>query len=189
MKFRSIIAGPGLALVTAPGAQAETWKLAVTDVEGMERKQVELGPFKDALETATGESLVFLGVSLRTAATEAARVVRTAILEDRAAIVPGIGPGEPHRDRASERQGKTPHHRRPVMTRTDTPHDHWNTEGANIKADRQWRMPEGDVMRWAETLAPVSGFEILWPEQREHEKPGSWRRRWSTCTATPLNGR
>jgi len=73
MKFRSIIAGAVLAITTAVTAQAENWKIAVTDVEGMERLQLEWGPFKDALETATGDSFEFFAVNSRTAAAEALR--------------------------------------------------------------------------------------------------------------------
>lgn len=73
MKFRSILAGATLAITAAVAAQAETWKLAVTDVEGMERLQLEWGPFKDALEAATGDSFEFFAVNSRTAAAEALR--------------------------------------------------------------------------------------------------------------------
>ncbi|SMX27668.1 Phosphate-import protein PhnD precursor [Pelagimonas phthalicica] len=73
MKLRSILAGAVLAASAAFAAQAETWKLAVTDVEGMERLQLEWGPFKDAIEAATGESFEFFAVNSRTAAAEALR--------------------------------------------------------------------------------------------------------------------
>ena len=73
MKFRSFVAGVALAVTTALGAQAETWRLAVTDVEGMERLQLEWGPFKEALESATGETFEFFAVNSRTAAAEALR--------------------------------------------------------------------------------------------------------------------
>ncbi|MEM8730642.1 MAG: PhnD/SsuA/transferrin family substrate-binding protein [Pseudomonadota bacterium] len=73
MKVLSIFAGAALALTSAFAAQAETWKMAVTDVEGMERLQLEWGPFKEALETATGETFEFFAVNSRTAAAEALR--------------------------------------------------------------------------------------------------------------------
>lgn len=73
MKLRSMIAGVALTAVSAFAAQAETWKLAVTDVEGMERLQLEWGPFKDALEAATGDAFEFYAVNSRTAAAEALR--------------------------------------------------------------------------------------------------------------------
>ena len=73
MKFKSLILGLGIAAVSAISATAETWKLAVTDVEGMERLQLEWGPFKEALETATGETFEFFAVNSRTAAAEALR--------------------------------------------------------------------------------------------------------------------
>lgn len=73
MKFKSLVLGLGLAAATAFGATAETWKLAVTDVEGMERLQLEWGPFKTALEDATGDTFEFFPVNSRTAAAEALR--------------------------------------------------------------------------------------------------------------------
>ncbi|MEO0654548.1 MAG: PhnD/SsuA/transferrin family substrate-binding protein [Pseudomonadota bacterium] len=73
MKFKSIVLGLGLAAFSAATVAAETWKLAVTDVEGMERLQLEWGPFKEALEAATGESFEFYAVNSRTAAAEALR--------------------------------------------------------------------------------------------------------------------
>lgn len=73
MKFKATVLGLGLATVAAFGATAETWKLAVTDVEGMERLQVEWGPFREALEAATGETFEFFAVNSRTAAAEALR--------------------------------------------------------------------------------------------------------------------
>jgi ABC-type phosphate/phosphonate transport system substrate-binding protein len=54
-------------------ATAETWRLAVTDVEGLERLQTEWGGFKAALEAATGETFEFFPVASRTAAAEALR--------------------------------------------------------------------------------------------------------------------
>ena len=73
MKFKSIVLGAALVAATAFSAAAETWKLAVTDVEGMERLQLEWGPFKEALEAATGETFEFFPVNSRTAAAEALR--------------------------------------------------------------------------------------------------------------------
>lgn len=63
----------GLAALSAFGAKAETLRLAVTDVEGTERLQLEWGPFKDALEAATGDTFEFYAVNCRTAAAEALR--------------------------------------------------------------------------------------------------------------------
>ncbi len=73
MKFNALLLALGVSAVSALGAAAESWKLAVTDVEGMERLQVEWGPFKSALEAATGETFEFLAVNSRTAAAEALR--------------------------------------------------------------------------------------------------------------------
>lgn len=73
MKFKSVLLGLGLAAASAVSTFADTWKLAVTDVEGMERLQLEWGPFKDAMEAATGDSFEFFAVNSRTAAAEALR--------------------------------------------------------------------------------------------------------------------
>jgi len=71
----ALAAGAGLAL-GATAATAETYALAVTDVEGLERLQVEWGPFKEALEEATGDTFEFFAVNSRTAAAEALRAER-----------------------------------------------------------------------------------------------------------------
>lgn len=73
MRLNSLILGLGLVTVSAFGAAAAEWKIAVTDVEGMERLQLEWGPFRDALETATGDTFAFFPVNSRTAAAEALR--------------------------------------------------------------------------------------------------------------------
>ena len=73
MKIKTLVLGASLVALSAAAAAAETWKLAVTDVEGMERLQLEWGPFKDALETATGDTFEFFAVNSRTAAAEALR--------------------------------------------------------------------------------------------------------------------
>lgn len=54
-------------------AQAQTIKLAVTDLVGLEELQREFGPFKAELERASGLSIDFLPVTNRTAALEALR--------------------------------------------------------------------------------------------------------------------
>ncbi len=73
MIIRSLIAGVVLGATAAISAAAEDWRLAVTDVEGMERLQLEWGPFKEALEAATGDTFAFFPVNSRTAAAEALR--------------------------------------------------------------------------------------------------------------------
>jgi phosphonate transport system substrate-binding protein len=73
MRLKSFVLGTALAAISAVSAAAEDWKLAVTDVEGLERLQVEWGPFKAALEDATGETFEFFPVNSRTAAAEALR--------------------------------------------------------------------------------------------------------------------
>lgn len=74
--IRSLLAAAAAALLLASTAHAETYRLAVTDVEGLERLQTEWGPFKAALEKATGHSFAFFPVASRTAAAEALRAKR-----------------------------------------------------------------------------------------------------------------
>jgi phosphonate transport system substrate-binding protein len=54
MRISTILTAATLALATTGLAQAENFKLAITDVEGLERLQTEWGPFKSALEQASG---------------------------------------------------------------------------------------------------------------------------------------
>jgi phosphonate transport system substrate-binding protein len=75
MSLKSLLIGTAMAVATANASFAETWSIAVTDVEGLERLQAEWGPFKAALEAATGETFDFFPVSSRTAAAEALRGV------------------------------------------------------------------------------------------------------------------
>ena len=63
--------GAGLLATTA--SAAETIRLAVTDVEGMEQLQREYGGFVEELEKATGFDVEFTPVNNRTAAVEAMR--------------------------------------------------------------------------------------------------------------------
>ena len=61
-----------LALATAAAASAqETIRFAVTDIDGMEALQREMGPFKAAFEAASGLTVEFFPVSGRTVAVEA----------------------------------------------------------------------------------------------------------------------
>lgn len=61
-----------LATLTAlPALAAETIRFAVTDIDGMESLQREMGPFKDAFEAASGLKVEFFPVSGRTVAVEA----------------------------------------------------------------------------------------------------------------------
>ncbi|MGB8811972.1 MAG: PhnD/SsuA/transferrin family substrate-binding protein [Paracoccaceae bacterium] len=55
---------------TAVSAQ-ETIRFAVTDIDGLEALQQEMGPFKDAFEAASGLKVEFFPVSGRTIAVEA----------------------------------------------------------------------------------------------------------------------
>lgn len=73
MFIRSILCSAAASAILATSAVAETWQLAVTDVEGLERLQTEWGAFKSALEEATGETFEFFPVNSRTAAAEALR--------------------------------------------------------------------------------------------------------------------
>ncbi|MDZ4088501.1 MAG: PhnD/SsuA/transferrin family substrate-binding protein [Tabrizicola sp.] len=60
----------GLAAATQSAAQ-DTIRFAVTDIDGMEALQREMGPFKDAFEAASGLKVEFFPVSGRTVAVEA----------------------------------------------------------------------------------------------------------------------
>ena len=61
-----------LAGIAAQGAMAaETIRFAVTDIDGMEAVQREMGPFKEAFEKASGLTVEFFPVSGRTVAVEA----------------------------------------------------------------------------------------------------------------------
>ena len=60
-----------LLLVIGAFAHAQTYKFAITDLEGMEELQREFGEFKKVLETKSGDTLEFFPVPNRTAAVEA----------------------------------------------------------------------------------------------------------------------
>ena len=60
----------GLAAASQVAAQ-DTIRFAVTDIDGMEALQREMGPFKDAFEAASGLKVEFFPVSGRTIAVEA----------------------------------------------------------------------------------------------------------------------
>lgn len=76
MRIATILTATALTLASAFSAQADNFQLAVTDVEGMERLQTEWGPFKAALEQASGHTFEFFPVNNRTAAAEALRAKR-----------------------------------------------------------------------------------------------------------------
>ncbi|MCG8380803.1 MAG: PhnD/SsuA/transferrin family substrate-binding protein [Gammaproteobacteria bacterium] len=65
-----------LSLLLPSWVGAKTYNLAVTDVEGMEKLQLEWSGFKEALERASGYEFKFFPVSNRTAAVEALRAKR-----------------------------------------------------------------------------------------------------------------
>ena len=76
MRTQALLAAAfAAALATTPVA-ADGLKLAITDVEGLERLQTEWGPFKAALEAASGQTFEFFPVNNRTAAAEALRAKR-----------------------------------------------------------------------------------------------------------------
>ena len=58
-------------IAAAPLAAQETIRFAVTDIDGMESLQREMGPFKEAFEAASGLKVEFFPVSGRTIAVEA----------------------------------------------------------------------------------------------------------------------
>ncbi len=77
MRFlKSAALAAAVLAVSLSSSLADTFKLAVTDVEGLERLQVEWGPFKNALENATDHTFEFFPVTSRTAAAEALRAKR-----------------------------------------------------------------------------------------------------------------
>lgn len=57
--------------LAAPLAAQDTIRFAVTDIDGLEAVQREMGPFKDAFEAASGLKVEFFPVSGRTVAVEA----------------------------------------------------------------------------------------------------------------------
>jgi phosphonate transport system substrate-binding protein len=76
MRYHAMLAAAFAAAVATAPALADDFKLAVTDVEGLERLQTEWGPFKEQLEAATGHTIEFFPVNNRTAAAEALRAKR-----------------------------------------------------------------------------------------------------------------
>lgn len=58
-------------LAAVPAAAQETIRFAVTDIDGLEALQRDMGPFKDAFEAASGLRVEFFPVSGRTVAVEA----------------------------------------------------------------------------------------------------------------------
>lgn len=59
------------ALLASPALAQDTIRFAVTDIDGLEALQREMGPFKDAFEAASGLKVEFFPVSGRTVAVEA----------------------------------------------------------------------------------------------------------------------
>lgn len=59
------------ALLATVAAAQDTIRFAVTDIDGMESLQTEMGPFKDAFEKISGLKVEFFAVSGRTIAVEA----------------------------------------------------------------------------------------------------------------------
>lgn len=59
------------AVAASQSAAQETIRFAVTDIDGLETLQREMGPFKDAFEAASGLKVEFFPVSGRTVAVEA----------------------------------------------------------------------------------------------------------------------
>lgn len=60
-----------LCLAAGPAVAQETIRFAVTDIDGLETLQREMGPFKEAFEAASGLTVEFFPVSGRTVAVEA----------------------------------------------------------------------------------------------------------------------
>ena len=98
MKLRSVLAVAALAIAANVAAQAETWKLTVTDVEGMERlhlaarsqQEIKLpyGFFK--MIACSGDlpnNMIMVGAPVPE---DAKMMVRDAILETKDRIIAGI---------------------------------------------------------------------------------------------------
>ena len=60
-----------LSLAATPAQAEDVIRFAVTDIDGLEALQREMGPFKDAFEAASGLKVEFFPVSGRTVAVEA----------------------------------------------------------------------------------------------------------------------
>lgn len=71
--FRSFSVALFVFFSVLPAAHAETVRLAVTDLVGLEELQREFGAFRDTLSEITGYDIEFLPVTNRTAAAEALR--------------------------------------------------------------------------------------------------------------------
>ncbi len=68
--LKAVVLSASLLGATAATAQ-DTIRFAVTDIDGMEALQTEMGPFKDAFEKVSGLKVEFFAVSGRTVAVEA----------------------------------------------------------------------------------------------------------------------
>ena len=66
-----LAAAAALATCATAAQAADTIRLAVTDIVGLEMLQTEFGAFRDTLAEATGHDIEFLPVNSRTAAVEA----------------------------------------------------------------------------------------------------------------------
>jgi phosphonate transport system substrate-binding protein len=92
-------------LAACPALAAEPLRLAITDVPGLEQLQVEWGPFKETLETATGLGFEFFPVTSRTVAAEGLRAEQVdfvltgpaeyVVMRQRADAVPVVSFGRP----------------------------------------------------------------------------------------------
>lgn len=72
-KLLSAILAIALTAGVSNDALAKDYRIAVTDIQGMDALVSEWGPFKDALEKATGHSFEFFPVTSQTATAEALR--------------------------------------------------------------------------------------------------------------------
>lgn len=93
------------AFATTAAYAAETYRFAVTDIEGLEELQREFGAFRDTLEKVTGLDFEFYPVSNRTVAGEALRAEQVelvltgpseyTIYRSRVKVVPVVGFSRP----------------------------------------------------------------------------------------------
>ena len=72
-KLITVMLAAALTAGVSTAAVAKDYKIAVTDIQGMDALISEWGPFKEALEKATGHSFEFFPVTSQTATAEALR--------------------------------------------------------------------------------------------------------------------
>lgn len=103
--FKIAVAALALTVAATAAQAADPVRFAVTDVEGLEKLQVEWGPMKAKLEEITGLEFKFFPVSNRTAAAEALRFEKVdlvltgpaeyVVMNKRSQVTPVVGFSRP----------------------------------------------------------------------------------------------